>query len=133
MKQIAFIPPKSETVKWVNHFTGVEKATGEEVIDKTIRFAEKQGWGQGVTKYRLRDWGLSRQRYWGCPIPVVHCDSCGLVAEKKENLPIKLPDDVTFDKPGNPLDRHASWRKCKCPECGRTALRETDTMDTFVD
>ena len=133
VKQIAFIPPKSETVKWVNHFTGVETATGEEVIDKTIRFAEKQGWGQGVTKYRLRDWGLSRQRYWGCPIPVVHCDSCGLVAEKKENLPIKLPDDVTFDKPGNPLDRHASWRKCKCPECGGTALRETDTMDTFVD
>ncbi len=133
VKQIAFIPPKSEPVKWVNHFTGVEKATGEEVIDKTIRFAEKQGWGQGVTKYRLRDWGLSRQRYWGCPIPVVHCDSCGLVAEKKENLPIKLPDDVTFDKPGNPLDRHASWRKCKCPECGGTALRETDTMDTFVD
>ena len=133
VKAIAFIPPKSEPVKWVNHFTGVEKATGEEVIDKTIRFAEKQGWGKGVTKYRLRDWGLSRQRYWGCPIPVVHCDSCGLVAEKKENLPIKLPDDVTFDKPGNPLDRHAGWRKCKCPECGGTALRETDTMDTFVD
>ena len=133
VKEIAFIPPKSEPVKWVNHFTGVEKATGEEVIDKTIRFAEKQGWGKGVTKYRLRDWGLSRQRYWGCPIPVVHCDSCGLVAEKKENLPIKLPDDVTFDKPGNPLDRHVGWRKCKCPECGGTALRETDTMDTFVD
>ena len=133
VKAIAFIPPKSEPVKWVNHFTGVEKATGEEVIDKTIRYAEKQGWGKGVTKYRLRDWGLSRQRYWGCPIPVVHCDSCGLVAEKKENLPIKLPDDVTFDKPGNPLDRHAGWRKCKCPECGGTALRETDTMDTFVD
>jgi leucyl-tRNA synthetase len=133
VKEIAFIPPKSEPVKWVNHFTGVEKATGEEVIDKTIRFAEEHGWGKGVTKYRLRDWGLSRQRYWGCPIPVVHCDSCGLVAEKKENLPIKLPDDVTFDKPGNPLDRHAGWRKCKCPECGGTALRETDTMDTFVD
>ena len=133
VNEIAFIPPKSEPVKWVNHFTGVEKATGEEVIDKTIRFAEKQGWGKGVTKYRLRDWGLSRQRYWGCPIPVVHCDSCGLVAEKKENLPIKLPDDVTFDKPGNPLDRHVGWRKCKCPECGGTALRETDTMDTFVD
>jgi leucyl-tRNA synthetase len=133
VRDIAYVPPKSERVKWVNHFTGVEKATGEEVIDKTIRFAEEHGWGKGVTKYRLRDWGLSRQRYWGCPIPVVHCDSCGLVAEKKENLPIKLPDDVTFDKPGNPLDRHAGWRKCKCPECGGTALRETDTMDTFVD
>ena len=106
VKNTAFVPPKSERVKWVNHFTGVDVATGEEVIDETIRFAEKQGWGSGVTKYRLRDWGLSRQRYWGCPIPVVHCDSCGLVAEKKENLPIKLPDDVKFDKPGNPLDRH---------------------------
>ena len=133
VKNTAFVPPKSERVKWVNHFTGVDVATGEEVIDETIRFAEKQGWGSGVTKYRLRDWGLSRQRYWGCPIPVVHCDSCGLVAEKKENLPIKLPDDVKFDKPGNPLDRHEIWRKCKCPECGGPALRETDTMDTFVD
>ena len=133
VKNIAFVPPKSERVKWVNHFTGVDVATGEEVIDETIRFAEKKGWGSGVTKYRLRDWGLSRQRYWGCPIPVVHCDSCGLVAEKKENLPIKLPDDVKFDKPGNPLDRHESWRKCKCPECNGPALRETDTMDTFVD
>ena len=133
VKNTAFVPPKSERVKWVNHFTGVDVATGEEVIDETIRFAEKQGWGSGVTKYRLRDWGLSRQRYWGCPIPVVHCDSCGLVAEKKENLPIKLPDDVKFDKPGNPLDRHETWRNCKCPECDGPALRETDTMDTFVD
>ena len=133
VKNTAFVPPKSERVKWVNHFTGIDVATGEEVIDETIRFAEKQGWGSGVTKYRLRDWGLSRQRYWGCPIPVVHCDRCGLVAEKKENLPIKLPDDVKFDKPGNPLDRHETWRKCKCPECDGPALRETDTMDTFVD
>ena len=133
VKDIAYIPPKSERVKWVNHFTGFEIANGEEVIAETIRFAEKQGWGKSVTKYRLRDWGLSRQRYWGCPIPVIHCNSCGVVAEKKENLPIRLPDDVKFDKPGNPLDRHETWRKCKCPECGGPALRETDTMDTFVD
>ncbi len=105
----------------------------QEAIDATIKYAEDMGWGEGVTKYRLRDWGLSRQRYWGCPIPVVHCDSCGVVPEKKENLPVRLPDDVTFDKPGNPLDRHPTWRDCACPKCGAPAKRETDTMDTFVD
>ncbi len=129
----AFVPPKSEKVKWVNHFTGIDIATGQEAIDKTIDFAEKDQWGKSVTNFRLRDWGLSRQRYWGCPIPVVHCKNCGVVPEKKENLPITLPDDVTFDVPGNPLDRHPTWRKCKCPSCGGKALRETDTMDTFVD
>ena len=133
VSDIAFIPPKSEKVKWVNHFTGIDIATGQEAIDKTIDFAEKNNWGKSVTNYRLRDWGLSRQRYWGCPIPVVNCDSCGNVPEKKENLPISLPDDVTFDIPGNPLDRHPTWRNCNCPVCGKDALRETDTMDTFVD
>jgi leucyl-tRNA synthetase len=120
-------------VKWLNHFTDIDIATGQEAIDKTIDFAEKNKWGTCVTNFRLRDWGLSRQRYWGCPIPVVHCETCGVVPEKKENLPITLPDDVTFDVPGNPLDRHPTWRKCKCPSCGKQALRETDTMDTFVD
>jgi leucyl-tRNA synthetase len=86
-----------------------------------------------VTKFRLRDWGLSRQRYWGAPIPVVHCETCGVVPEKKENLPVELPDDVSFDKPGNPLDRHPTWRRLHLPEMRRDALRETDTMDTFVD
>ena len=133
VSNIAFIPPKSEKVKWVNHFAGIDVATGQEAIDQTIDFAEKNNWGKSVTNYRLRDWGLSRQRYWGCPIPVVHCDSCGIVPEKKENLPISLPDDVTFDIPGNPLDRHPTWRNCNCPACGKDALRETDTMDTFVD
>jgi len=129
----AFVPPKTEKVKWINHFAGIDVATGQEAIDATIDFAEAQGWGKGVTNYRLRDWGLSRQRYWGCPIPVVHCDSCGVVPEKKENLPVRLPDDVSFDQPGNPLDRHPTWRDTPCPSCGKPARRETDTMDTFVD
>ncbi|WP_279483122.1 leucine--tRNA ligase [Aureimonas sp. SK2] len=83
--------------------------------------------------FRLRDWGVSRQRYWGCPIPVLHCESCGTVPEKRENLPVRLPDDIDFEKPGNPLDRHPTWRQATCPQCGGAALRETDTMDTFVD
>ena len=129
----AFVPPKEQKVKWINHFAGLDTTTGQEAINATIDFAEKAGWGKGVTRFRLRDWGLSRQRYWGCPIPVVHCGTCGVVPEKKENLPIELPDDVTFDKPGNPLDRHPTWRDCACPKCGAPAKRETDTMDTFVD
>ena len=107
--------------------------TIEEGKSEVIRRISEQGMGQATTNYRLRDWGVSRQRYWGCPIPVIHCEKCGVVAEKKENLPITLPKDVSFDKPGNPLDRHEEWRNCICPSCGSAALRETDTMDTFVD
>jgi leucyl-tRNA synthetase len=129
----AFVPPKTEKVKWIDHFAGLDEATGQEAIDATIDWMEAKGLGTGVTKFRLRDWGLSRQRYWGCPIPVVHCDACGVVPEKKENLPIELPEDVSFDIPGNPLDRHPTWRDCACPSCGAPARRETDTMDTFVD
>lgn len=129
----ALVPAKTEKVSFIDHFAGVGDVTSQEAIDATIDYFEANGLGKGQTQYRLRDWGLSRQRYWGCPIPVVHCDSCGVVPEKKENLPIELPDDVSFDVPGNPLDRHDIWRQVPCPQCGNAARRETDTMDTFVD
>ena len=89
--------------------------------------------GEGTVNFRLRDWGISRQRYWGCPIPVVHCTACGIVPVPEKDLPVVLPDDVTFDLPGNPLDRHPTWKHVACPSCAKPARRETDTCDTFVD
>ncbi len=129
----ALVPAKTEKVSYIDHFTGITEATSEQGIDTTIDWFEEKGLGKGQVKFRLRDWGVSRQRYWGCPIPVVHCDDCGVVPEKKENLPIELPQDVVFDRPGNPLDWHPTWRETDCPNCGKAAKRETDTMDTFVD
>ena len=98
-----------------------------------IKMFEEKGLGKKTTNYKLKDWGVSRQRYWGAPIPFIHCDSCGLVMEKKENLPVALPDDVEINGEGSPLENHPTWKKCKCPKCGADATRETDTMDTFVE
>jgi len=98
-----------------------------------IDLAEKEGWGERTVNFRLRDWGVSRQRYWGTPIPFVHCDDCGVVPVPSDQLPVELPEDVSFDKPGNPLEHHPTWKHTDCPSCGKKAVRETDTMDTFVD
>jgi leucyl-tRNA synthetase len=98
-----------------------------------IARVEADGAGEGATVYRLRDWGVSRQRYWGCPIPIIYCDACGPQAVPADQLPVALPEDVTFDRPGNPLLRHPTWRHVACPTCGGPAERETDTLDTFVD
>ncbi len=112
---------------WMNGLT-IEQAKAD-VIAK----AETEGWGKGQTQYRLRDWGVSRQRYWGTPIPIIHCETCGAVPVPEDQLPVKLPEDVTFDIPGNPLDRHPTWSKVDCTKCRQPARRETDTLDTFVD
>ena len=105
------------------------EAAKQEVINR----AEQGGWGEGRTVWRLRDWGVSRQRYWGTPIPFIHCETCGVVPVPKDQLPVTLPEDVSFDIPGNPLERHPTWKHVDCPKCGKAARRETDTLDTFVD
>ena len=105
----------------------------EDAIAAAIAKIEEMGEGTGVTQYRLRDWGVSRQRYWGCPIPAIHCEACGIVPVDEKDLPVRLPEEADFSVPGNPLDRHPSWSKTTCPQCGGDARRETDTFDTFID
>ena len=109
---------------------GMSVAAAKQAV---IARAEAEGWGRGTTVWRLRDWGVSRQRYWGTPIPFIHCEACGVVPVPRDQLPVTLPEDVTFDIPGNSLERHPTWKHVACPQCGKPALRETDTLDTFVD
>lgn len=141
------LPPGADPAEFAvgkEAYVGPGKIFNSEFLDgmeveaaktEAVARIEAAGQGQGATVYRLRDWGVSRQRYWGCPIPVIHCQACGPVAVPEDQLPVVLPEDVTFDpnKPGNPLVRHPTWKHVNCPSCGAPAERETDTLDTFVD
>ncbi len=107
--------------------------TVHEAKKSAIQKLEELHLGSPVTQFRLKDWGVSRQRYWGCPIPIIYCDFCGVVPVPEKDLPVVLPEDVSFDKPGNPLEHHPTWKQVDCPSCGKLARRETDTLDTFFD
>jgi leucyl-tRNA synthetase len=140
---VAVVAPEGEKIDISKEsYTGPGRLVNSDFLDgleveaAKTKVGEKLkalGTGEPTTVWRLRDWLVSRQRYWGCPIPVVHCDSCGVVPVPKDQLPVKLPDDVSFEKPGNPLDHHPTWKHVACPKCGKPARRETDTFDTFVD
>ncbi|TGX53326.1 leucine--tRNA ligase [Sphingomonas gei] len=126
-----YLDPRMEKIlvdSGANFFASIPAA-----VRAVIALAESQAWGTGTTVWRLRDWGVSRQRYWGTPIPIIHCESCGPVGVPRGQLPVVLPEDVSFDVPGNPLDRHPTWKHVNCPKCDAPARRETDTLDTFFD
>jgi leucyl-tRNA synthetase len=128
----AFLEKEGDNTVLINS----EFLDGMSVPDAKAEIAtrmEKMGIGERKVNFRLRDWGVSRQRYWGCPIPVIHCAACGIVPVPKQLLPVTLPEDVTFDKPGNPLEHHPTWKHVDCPACGKPGRRETDTFDTFID
>ena len=139
------LPPSEDAASFVitaEAYTGPGKIYNSDFLDgleiepakaAAIKRIENLGLGQGATVFRLRDWGVARQRGWGCPVPVVHCDACGVVAVPKSQLPVALPEDLDFSKPGNALARHPTWKTTTCPTCGGPANRETDTLDTFVD
>lgn len=124
--------PYCESGELINskEYSGMESNEAKEAIIKSF---ESQNLGKAVVNFKLRDWGVSRQRYWGTPIPLVHCEVCGILPESKDKLPVALPEDVIIDGEGNPLDKHSTWKYCVCPKCGQKALRETDTLDTFVE
>ena len=139
------LPPDADPATFAiadEAYTGPGKAYNSSFLDgmntqnatkAAIKKIEELGAGKGTVQYRLRDWCVSRQRYWGCPIPIIHCETCGAVPVPDKDLPVQLPDDVSFDKPGNPLDHHPTFKHVNCPQCGKPARRETDTCDTFVD
>ncbi|WP_395688451.1 leucine--tRNA ligase [Aestuariivirga sp.] len=128
----AFIEKEGDNTVLINSdfLDGMTVPAAKEEIARRMEMA---GIGERKVNFRLRDWGVSRQRYWGCPIPVIHCAACGIVPVPKAQLPVTLPDDVTFDRPGNPLEHHPTWKHVNCPTCGKAARRETDTFDTFID
>lgn len=128
----AFLEKEGEQTVLINS-DFLDGMTVPEAKEAIARRMETAGIGERKVNYRLRDWGVSRQRYWGCPIPVIHCAKCGVVPVPKKDLPVTLPEDVTFDKPGNPLLHHPTWKDTRCPTCGGKAQRETDTFDTFID